>query len=247
MHTKTLLISLFALLLLNAPAAQAQLDFRWSTVKMDASFDGGKDFTATKIIAKYDPLVTPLQEIIGYSEAEYAKSRPESGLSNFAADVIRERAEAFCGEKIDIGLTNFGGIRTSLPRGAVRVYDIYSIFPFENYIVIFDIKGKDLKRFFRQMAYKCEALSNVKLVIRDGRVESLLIGGEPFDEEKTYKFATINFLMNGGDGVSFSKVAMNRIDTQILIRDAIIDHIRKMTAENKTLQLNADGRVTVIK
>ena len=240
-------ILLFALLTLLPTLASAQLKYSWSTVRMDSRFDNGPDRTAAKIIEKYDPLVAPLQEIIGYSEAEYAKGFPESGLSNFAADVIRERAEKAVGKRVDLALTNFGGIRTSLPKGAVRVYDIFSIFPFENHIVVFDIKGKDLLRFFQQMAHRCEALSNVYFVAEHGEIITLRIGDKPFDVNHTYKMATIDFLMTGGDGVSFEKCARNKVETGILIRDAIVDAIRQRTAEGKTLRLFKDGRVSVTK
>lgn len=240
-------ILLFVLTALLPAVASAQLKYSWSTVRMDSRFDNGTDRTAAKIIEKYNPLVAPLQEIIGYSEAEYNKSFPESGLSNFAADVIRERAEKAVGKRVDLALTNFGGIRTSLPKGAVRVYDIYSIFPFENHIVVFDIKGKDLLRFFQQMARRCEALSNVYFVAEHGEIVTLRIGDKPFDVNHTYKMATIDFLMTGGDGVSFEKCALNKIETGILIRDAIVDAIRERTAEGKTLRLFKDGRVSVTK
>lgn len=238
-------IFLFALLALIPATVSAQVRYNWSTVRMDSQFDSGTDRTAAKIIEKYSPMIAPLQEIIGYSEAEYEKARPESGLSNFAADIIRETAEQACGQHVDVGLTNFGGIRTSLPKGAVRVYDIFSIFPFENHIVIFDIKGSDLLKFFMQMAARPEALSNIYLVAKNSKIVTLRIGDQPFDADRTYKMATIDFLMDGGDGVSFTKCAMNKIETGILIRDAIADHIRRMNAEGKTIRLFKDSRVII--
>ena len=244
MDTKRFIL-LFVLMALLPAMVSAQVKYSWSKVRMDSSFDTGTDNTIAEIIGKYSPMVAPLQEIIGYSDQEYTKGFPESGLSNFAADVIRETAEKACGKRVDLALTNFGGIRTSLPKGAVRVYDIFSIFPFENRIVVFDIKGKDLLRFFKQMANRCEALSNVYFVAQGGEIITLRIGDKPFDVNHTYRMATIDFLMSGGDGVNFTKCAINRVDTGILIRDAIVDHIRQMTAEGKTIRLFKDGRVSV--
>ena len=238
-------ILLFSLAALLPVTVSAQLKYNWSTVRIDSRFDNGTDRTAAKIIEKYSPMIAPLQEIIGYSEAEYDKARPESGLSNFAADIIRETAEKAVGKRVDVGLTNFGGIRTSLPKGAVRVYDIFSIFPFENHIVVFDIKGRDLLKFFQQMAVRPEALSNVYLVAHKGEIVTLRIGDKPFDVEHTYRMATIDFLMDGGDGVNFTKVARNKVETGILIRDAIVDYIRQMNAEGKTIRLFKDSRVTI--
>ena len=237
-----------ALLLLGITAAHAQIKYSWTTVAMDATWGDIKDFTATKIISKYEPMVAPLMEIIGYSDAEYDKGIPEGPLSNFAVDVIRAVAEKETGAKIDVAMTNFGGIRTSLPKGAVRVYDIFSIFPFDNYLVTFDILGADLDKFLRNMASRgrVEALSNVQ-VIFDGRtLESLTVGGEPIDPEKIYRFATINFLMDGGDRLSVGGYATNITHLEnIFIRDAIVDYIREMTARGEIISLKNDGRVIV--
>ena len=96
------------LLLASLGDAAAQFTYKWTPVPMDSTWDAMKDFRATKVIEKYSAQVAPLQEIIGYSEDEYDKGRPESGLSNFAADVIRAIAEKKTGETVDIALTNFG-------------------------------------------------------------------------------------------------------------------------------------------
>lgn len=212
---------------------------------MDTAWDEIKNPAATLIIEKYAPLVEPLQEIVAYSDAEYGKNRPESGLSNFAADVVREIAQQKLGKKVDVGLMNFGGIRTSIPKGAVRVYDIFSIFPFDNNLVVFDIKGSDLKKFITKAvnSNRVEAMSNVRLEI-DGRTPvSIKVGGKDIRDNRIYRFATINFLMDGGDGVVLSDVAMNLISYDVWIRDAIIDYLRDMTAKGKVLSLKEDGRV----
>jgi len=239
-------ILLMAALLLALPGlAVAQFTYKWTPVPIDSTWDDIKDLRATMVIDKYNPQVAPLMEIVGYSEAESDKARPESGLSNFAADVIAAVAEEKTGEKVDIALMNFGGIRTSIPKGAVRVYDIFSIFPFDNYLVTFDIKGSDLKRFLEQMIARrrVEALSGVEIVITGNQADKLEVAGAPIDSDRVYKFATINFLMDGGDGVVLSDVAFNRKDTGIWIRDAIVEYLKAQTARGEKIALHPDGRV----
>ena len=87
--------SLFLSLLLASLAfpAAAQFTYKWTPVQIDSTWDDTKDLRATLTIEKYNAQVAPLQEIIGYSEDEYSSRRPESGLSNFAADVIKAIAE----------------------------------------------------------------------------------------------------------------------------------------------------------
>ena len=236
---------LLVVLLAAASPAGAQFTYKWTPVPMDSTWDTMKDFRATQTIEKYSAQVAPLQEIIGYSEDEYDRHRPESGLSNFAADVIKAIAEKKTGDHVDIALTNFGGIRTSLPKGAVRVYDIFSIFPFDNYLVTFDIKGSDLRRFLDQMIARrrVEALSGVEMVITGRQADKLFVAGAPIDDERIYKFATINFLMDGGDGVVLSDVAFNRKDTGVWIRDAIVEYLKEQMARGEKIVLQPDGRV----
>ena len=236
---------LFALLLLLPVAAGAQIIWKWTPVPIDSTWDDIKDLRATETIARYSAQVEPLMEIVGYSEDEYRARRPESGLSNFAADVIYAIAEQKTSDKVDIALTNFGGIRTSLPKGAVRVYDIFSIFPFDNSLVTFDIKGSDLRRFLDQMIARrrVEALSGVEIVITGNKADKLWVAGAPIDDDRVYKFATINFLMDGGDGVVLSDVAFNRKDTDVWIRDAIVEYLRAQMQRGEKIVLATDGRV----
>jgi len=240
----------FALLLsaLACLNAFAQVTYTWTPVPMDSTWNEMKDPAATYIIEKYAPQVASLQEIVAYSDDEYDKEKPESGLSNFAADVIREMARRYSGEDVDVALTNFGGIRTSIPKGAVRVYDIYSIFPFDNNIVWFDIKGSDLKSLINRMigSNRIEAVSGVTIVAEGRKPVSVKVGGKDIDENKMYRFATINFLLDGGDGVSLRDVAQNMVSYDKWIRDAIVEYLKDLTSKNERLVLSTDGRVKII-
>lgn len=236
-------------LLLIGEGAFAQIKYGWSNIEVDSTWNEIKDLRATEIIAKYEPMVAPLKEIIGYSKDEYFSRRPESPLSNFAADVIREIAQKHIGSTVDIGRTNFGGIRSSLPKGAVRVYDILSIFPFNNTIVVLSIRGDKLKKIVDKMAYnnKFEAMSGIEIVARDNKIVKALIDGKPIDDKKIYKVATIDFLITGGFGTIFKEYAQEAKYTDILIRDAIIEYIKEMTARGETIDLKCDGRMNIDK
>ena len=63
-------ILLAAALIFTALAANAQVSYKWSTIRMDSAYDDIRDDAATKIIAKHTPRLAPLQEIIGYSKEE---------------------------------------------------------------------------------------------------------------------------------------------------------------------------------
>ena len=237
-----------ALAILASCGSRDYKSYSWEYHELDSKYDGGDNSVVDQAIAKYDSLLAPLQEIVCYSKAVYYKEKPESGLSNFAVDALREFAEDYSGEKIDVSLLNFGGIRTELPQGAVRVYDVLSIFPFNNCLSILEVEGRALKRIFDRMASKnkIEALGGVRMKIDGGRLKECTIGGRPFDANRSYKVATIDFLVTGGDGIDWGDGIVSRGDTGVLLRDVIISVMKDKMAAGETLDLKRDGRMVVI-
>lgn len=227
-------------------SGQGKFEYTWDVVPMDDRWDAITDSTATKLIAAYDSILAPLYEVVGVSDKQYDKERPESGLSNFIADAIRRCAEKADGRHVNLALTNFGGIRTSLPQGNVTMYDMLSIFPFINYLVVFEISGRDLYTILNRHAGRPEAMSGVRIVVDGGKIASLDIDGTPIDTNRTYVMASINFLMSGGDDFCLDRYAKNiREYKDILIRDAVVDAIRETMAEKNIVSLEKDGRTIV--
>jgi 2',3'-cyclic-nucleotide 2'-phosphodiesterase (5'-nucleotidase family) len=224
---------------------QRNFTYEWRVLPVDSRYDNGKNLKAAEIISKYQPQVAPLMEIIGYSTDDYASYVPESPLSNFAADVIFKRGEKEFGKRVDMSLTNFGGIRSELPKGDIRIYDIFAIFPFENTIVVAQMPGKELKELIGKMVSRgrVEAMSGVELIIDNKRLVKCLVAGKPIDESRVYNVATINFLVSGGDGIRIKDRGDNLFDTGVLIRDAVVDEIRSITASGDNITLKKDGRV----
>lgn len=241
----------------SAQQQQGRQHYEWSTERMDSKWDpevksNGKIKGGSKtheIIARYKPSVDRLTEPIGKTDAEIAKGYPESPLSNFAADVILETARAYSGEQVDMAITNFGGLRTSFPAGDITMYDVLSIFPFDNYIVIVDLKGKDIREMMENFAKRntIEAVSGVKVVIDKGVLKELKVGGEPVNDGKTYKVATIDFLMSGGDHIYALKRGTNMVKTGIVLHQAVSDYIKALTAAGKKVNPQKDGRVVFIR
>lgn len=247
---KKIVLSLILLASLSFTSLGQEVRFEWrgSRVLMDSTLNHPEEPNVKAIIGKYKPsLDARMQEVIGVSENEMRSGRPESLLSNFAVDALQEFAQIHSNNEVDFALTNFGGIRASLPGGNVRLYDIFSIFPFENYVVILDLDGKSVRKLFESFARnRVEAFSdNVRLVIDedDGELEKLLINGKELDESKVYRIATIDFLLSGGDNVVALRDAIAVEETGALIRDAIIEKIKKQTERGEKITAKITGRV----
>ena len=221
---------------------------------MDSTFNPKNENLSGSIIAKYSPTIDPLMEKIGHTTEEMRVFTPESPLSNLAADIIYNFGDSYlhkngCKKGLDLALTNFGGIRTDLPKGNINSFNILSIFPFNNNVVILDIKGAVLREMFENFAKKgrTEALSGVKVVIEHNKLKKLLIGGKKLKDNKMYKIATIDFLLGGGDGLYSLKKADKVTATNAVLRDVITNYIKAETAAGRDIDTKVDGRVVIIK
>jgi 2',3'-cyclic-nucleotide 2'-phosphodiesterase (5'-nucleotidase family) len=87
---------------------------------------------------------------------------------------------------------------------------------------------------------------NVSDFPREGRVD-FLTDGTPLDPAKTYKVVTNNFMATGGDNYAAFKTGTQVFDTNILIRDAIVNYIKAENAAGRPIAPVIDGRATQVK
>lgn len=224
----------------------------WSLVRMDSTWTPKGATAAGAIIGKYKPTIDPLTASIGYSVKELTKRAPESPLSNLAADIIFQYGQHYLdslrkGETVDLAITNFGGIRTSLPAGEITSFDILSIFPFDNRIVILDLPGKYLREMLETFAKleRVEAMSGVEMEITDKQLKKCKIGGKDIDDNAVYQIATIDFLLGGGDKMYALKYATKVTETGTILMDAVIAYIKNETAHGRKINADTDGRVVM--
>ena len=55
----------------------------------------------------------------------------------FAADAILEAGERAGGPRVDLAITNSGGIRNGIPAGEVTLGSLFEVMPFDNTVVVF--------------------------------------------------------------------------------------------------------------
>lgn len=201
---------------------------------------------AAAVIAA-QPKMASVKKVIAHSEENMHNTDKESRLSNWFVEIIMEKVSENAGKKVDVGICNMGGIRTSMPIGDVMLDDIKSMFPFKNYIVYLELPGSELRAIFTKMAAnRFEAVAGVQLEVEDKQLVSAKIGGEDIVDDKLYGVATISFLLRGGDGLTLAENASNMQEFDIAIVDAVLEHIAALTAEGKSIK-GSDARYVVIK
>lgn len=224
-------------------------EYKTYRVLMDSTWNSPVEKSTAKIISYYKPLMeSTMMSVIGHTDVEMRSGRPESLLSNFTTDAMLSfsRKKGEC----DFAITNFGGLRAAMPSGNVKRYDIFSIFPFENYLVIVELPGKQVKELFKFFAQTGpEAISgNVQLKIKNRNLAAeVLIDGNPVSENRNYKIATLDFLLTGGDNMTMLKSNISVLETGILLRDVIFDQIAEITKNGGKIISKLDGRVIIEK
>ncbi len=75
------------------------------------------------------------------------------------------------------------------------------------------------------------------------RILDLKLGGQPIDPAKTYRIATNDFMMTGGDGYSAlgrGKILIGKTDGK-LMASVVMAHVRQAGS----IQAKVDGRITL--
>lgn len=204
---------------------------------------------AKKLIRPFqDSLQSKMSSVIGIASETMLRNRPQSLLSNFTADALKEFGEQYYGKPMDMGIMNFGGLRSDLDKGDITIGTMFRIYPFENALTILEIKGEYLEKAIKAVAgKKLEAFSGSEVVLttKNNKTEAttILIGGKPIDQQRIYYVATIDYLAEGNDGLSALTYAEKTTNTGILLRDVMTQKVKELTAEGKNIESQLDNRV----
>ena len=185
-----------------------------------------------------------MNKVIGFSLINLNKKQPESGLGNFMADCIWLTAEKKFGRKVDAGFVNTGGIRSYIPKGNVTVGKIFELMPFDNLVVIQEVKGSVLLAFLNKTAADggWPVSKSVTMGIKDKKAINIRIAGKPIDENGTYVIANSDYVANGGDNCEMLK-KIPFVNKGYLFRDALIEFVTDLTLQGKALDYSIENRV----
>jgi 2',3'-cyclic-nucleotide 2'-phosphodiesterase (5'-nucleotidase family) len=207
------------------------------------------DSTLEKSITPYrNKLETAMNTVIGYAEVNLNKEQPESNLGNWAADAVAAQMSIYTGKNIDFATLNYGGLRIpSIPQGAINKGKIYELMPFDNMLVLVEMKGSELEILFKHIIGKggWPISGNVRLVSdKNGSLKNISISGKEIDPDKIYNIATIDYLANGGDNCDFF-IPKKQLATGVFLRDAVIANIEQGHLEGKKINAVKEGRIII--
>jgi len=215
-----------------------------SDLKSDAEF-------LKEIQPYHDTLQGKINEVLCYNLRTLSRQESplESSLGNFYADACYLAVDTtFFKEKkrhIDFALFNYGGIRTAIPKGNVKVEDIFTLMPFENKLVVVELSGPMVQQLFDYLASRKQAhpISGIKVSLKKDELTAIEIQGKKFDVNKNYWVLTHDYLQHGGDNMSFFTEPLSLYVAEYKVRDALIQNLKQVD----TLTGALDNRFSQIK
>jgi 2',3'-cyclic-nucleotide 2'-phosphodiesterase (5'-nucleotidase family) len=204
-----------------------------------------KDSSVLSFLTPYSHTVnTTMNDVVGVAEKALDKTQPEGTLGNFMADALLEMAREKYNTKVDVALVNFGGIRlTQLAAGNVTNGKIFELMPFDNLLIIQKLKGDVLQQLLDLSAGKGGwPVAGMTMKLKNKKAVDVLIDGKPLDLNAVYTVANSDFVANGGDNADMLRT-IAQIANGYLMRDAILEYIKKLKAQGKNITANIENRV----
>lgn len=208
--------------------------------------DGAEEVRA--IIERTRPYVDSIKKpVVGEAATTLKAYLPESPLMNFAADALMAMAQRYSGEKVDIALTNIGGLRSDLNAGTITFGDVYNVFNFDNRLTLLTLNGEQLMLLCNEIAAAGgQAISGMKMTItKERKLVDATVGGKAIEPQATYRIATLDYLAQGNDKLTTLALGSDVDMTKHLLRDLMVEYIKELAGRGEKVDAECDGRITI--
>lgn len=141
----------------------------------------------------------------------------------------------------DLAVMSGGGIRDSIEAGDITYKDVLKVQPFGNAVAYVNLTGKELLDYLTAVAQMkpdsgaYPQFANVSFVAKGGQLSDVKIKGEPLDEAKSYRLATLSFNATGGDGYPRLDDKAGYVNTGFIDAEVLKEFIQN----NSPLDVNA--------
>lgn len=145
---------------------------------------------------------------------------------------------------VQAAITNAGGIRQDLAAGPVRVRDVASVLPFNNFLVVVELTGAELKQ---ALAREESVAAGVRYRFKDAggtrAVTSLTWqDGKPVADGEVVRVVINDFMYRGGDSYTFASWDDEPEETAIDWREPVLRRLRALGQQRHALEVTADDR-----
>lgn len=201
-------------------------------IAVDSRLDGRVDPAVEEMLKPYRHGVDSLCSIVIGKTRIDTPDRKNDVMVGFVARFLAARGRELAPDvTIDLAMANRGGIRRGMRRGNVTKGQILEMLPFDNRVVVLEVKGRDLLEAFEinERLGRVGYDRPVAMVREGGDVPlSATIGGKRVDPDATYYVATIDYIAKGGDYMKPMKrgVVVGRSDK--IMNEDVIEYVEKV-------------------
>jgi len=148
-------------------------------------------------------------------------------------------------KSVDAAFMNYGGIRLNqIPPGPLTVGKLYELSPFDNFIVLLNIRGDVLRQFLDHIAAKGGwPVAGLRMSITGKKAQGVMIGGKPLTDDAQYTIAVLDYTANGGDDC-FMLTNLPQQNGGWLLRDQLQEYFMQLQKEGKSITASIEGRIT---
>lgn len=229
-------------------AAQEQsksVDFTFRSYGVSPA--GGIDSGYFYMLKPYrDSVDKTMNEVLAEASGEFIKTTPNSYLGNLLADAYLWAARTKFNPKADVAFMNHGGVRINrISAGSVTRRIVFEVMPFDNVLVIAEIKGSLLLEYLNRIAADGGGggVAGLQFKIVEKQATEVLIGGIPLDMDKTYFMVNSDYTLDSGSGIAAFKT-LRQQRTGFLQRDAIIDYLKYNASQQKSIFPETQNRIS---
>jgi 2',3'-cyclic-nucleotide 2'-phosphodiesterase (5'-nucleotidase family) len=225
---------------------------------MRAIFEIEADPKIAKMVDYYSQTLSrELNVVVGTAQREldgrqHVVRSQESTLGDLFADGLRACYHS------DVAVINGGAIRSDLrvaAGSAITLKQLHQALPFDNVAVVVELSGKQLLEALEQGFSGLPAaegsfpqVSGMRIVYDPkgpvgARVVSVKVGDAPLDLKRSYRLATSDFLLDGGDG--YTVLAKGKVIVNTQFGKLMIACIQSYLEQNPSTE-SYDARLTEI-
>jgi len=170
-----------------------------------------------------EPLRQRMDVIVGSSALEMSSTKVRSAevpLGNYVTDILRDGVNA------DVAILPAEFFPAPLPEGPITLGDLYRAFPYDQYAVVLEITGGELKEVLDEAANQIgkpgfPQVSGVSFGVLGGQAYSVLVNGKELDLFDNYRLATTDVMAEGNYGYARLGTIARIHHTGLLIRDLV--------------------------
>ena len=185
-----------------------------------------------------EPLGVSLDEPFGRSRDM------ESAIYNLFVTALYESFD------VDIAMHNVqGGLRADLPAGPLTFGDIYEMYPFDNFVQIFDVSGLELRKVIAAQSkwWRRPAFAGLRVDVacddRQMTVRLLRDDGSEIRDDDRVRLLVNDYLALGGDRILAPLIPPGGLALQFdqpLMRDVVVDWLRQRPGEIRRADWRSD-------